>query len=208
MTEVGSRKRTHDAALGRQRNRNWWGPDVSEESDEENVKDTPGLMPWGVPPPNVPQVRVHSPTPEDQVPTPKRRHVEGEIGEPMHNMSLNEQAIQEDVPDTDMTTGSSYDIAPDRVYVHSLDDSDEENEEVTGDWKVNPYVTQRLDRATRPNRETVPPWLASAQDKPFIEDPGRVQSLVLWQPPVWHQKQEENASQTPDTPDREDRMEP
>ncbi|KAI3624717.1 hypothetical protein GLX27_003509 [Malassezia furfur] len=211
MSEGGSRKRKHDAALGKRRNVDWWGPDEAEESEDDDedaeLVDQPQ---WNVQHPTLPRLRVTSPPHEMRPPQHKRRHVEGEIGRPLHEMSLNEPVCTVEEPDTDMTTGSSYEISPNRVYVHSLDDSEEEvePEESYVYYDINPYVAERLSKASGPRKETVPKWLASAQDKSFVEDASQAQALVPWRPPAWQQVQEteEHAAPTDERRD-EDMME-
>lgn len=193
MSEGGSRKRKHDAALGKRRNVDWWGPDEAEDSEDDD-EDAELIDPslWNAQNPALPRVRVTSPAPETRPPQHKRRHIEGELGRPLHEMSLNEPVCTVEEPDTDMAAGSSYEISPDRVYVHSLDDSEEEldPEESYVYYDINPYVAERLSKASRPRKEAVPKWLASAQDKSLAENATQVQSLVPWRPPAWQQAQE------------------
>lgn len=113
----------------------------------------------------------------------KRRHVDHEIGGHMSHMSLNDyhQPLSEPIRDEDMSHGNTYEISPNRIYVHTLDDdsSDEEGSPSNENtWEVHPGVVQQLGA-----RMTVPRWIGLADESRPSESTS--QSLVLWRPPVW-----------------------
>jgi len=122
-------------------------------------------------------------TPMDAQHDRKRRHVEHK----MSNMSLGETNHSFITQDEEMTSGSSYDISPNRIYVHSLEDSSDEEDGGPQDmsfWEVNPAVSQRLESQARGRlAEKVPAWI-----KPNQSDEQEIpvsNSLVLWQPSPW-----------------------
>ena len=129
---------------------------------------------------NAPSSRGYAPV--DAQHDRKRRHVEYE----MSNMSLGETNPSM-VRDEEMTSGSSYDISPNRVYVNSLEDSSDEEDGGPQDmsfWEVNPLVARRLESKARAQQaEKGPPWIKPSQ--PNEQESPTPNSLVLWQPPPW-----------------------
>ncbi|WFD01106.1 hypothetical protein MYAM1_003867 [Malassezia yamatoensis] len=176
--------------LGKRRNRSWWGVEHNEESDfDDEADDAQGNM-LASSHRDSPSRRSPSPMPDSLPPQHKRRHIEGEIGAPLDDMSLNEPTFTVEEPDTEMATGGSYDISPYRVYVHSLEDSDDDQEETNEfPYTVHPYVSEQFSDARMPRKESIPKWLASAQDKAIAKDLESNQALVLYQPPIWQEAQ-------------------
>lgn len=117
----------------------------------------------------------------------KRRHVEHEIGPPMSNMSLSETYASSNMRDEEMTEGGSYEISPNRIYVHSLEDSSDEEDAAPQDmscWEVNPLVARRLESEAREQQA----WKVPSYIKPHHseeKESSQSGSLVLWQPPPW-----------------------
>lgn len=183
MLPAASRKRPRagDGIHGLPRSLDWWDERDNETNDgslEDEEEERRAMSP--------PPVNADMLTYTNAGPVHKRRHVEHEIGGSLHNMTLYEPWTN-DVPEAEMT-GASYEIAPDRIYVHSLDDDSEEDEESEpGMWHVNPYAAQKFGDAIQTPRTSVPPWLATAQEKAIFREPESRNSLVLWQPPVWQQ---------------------
>lgn len=123
----------------------------------------------------------------------KRRHIDREMNGHMLHMSLQDSSLgaleSTCIRDEDMTHGNSYEIAPDRIYVHSLDDEDD-SELVDNSWHVHPRIARQLNEEEYRRlhqRLDVPRWMAPS-DKP---DPPK--SLVLWKPPLWMPATEERA---------------
>lgn len=127
----------------------------------------------------------------------KRQHLEKELGNPLLQMSLQDgQPVyrQPDMyKDTDMAGGGWYEISPDRIYVHSLDDSDDEeaksHEQQHADYEINPGLASQIEANQRRHADghtAVARWLASKEDRDtglVGDDSNASQALVLWQPP-------------------------
>ncbi|WFD32815.1 hypothetical protein MSPP1_003866 [Malassezia sp. CBS 17886] len=114
----------------------------------------------------------------------KRRHLYHEIGGALSNMRLAEGGKSTGPTfDTDMGRGNSYEIEPNRVYVHSLDSSDDDEGAYAGpsEWAVNRYAAQQSQAARTAAKPDFPSWLPRAPE----DDGGNAQALVLWQPPTW-----------------------
>ena len=143
----------------RRRAHDWWGSDDlvdSSTSDDERYE----------PPRSRP--RTESPPPEAT--RCKRWYADPGIGAPLSTMTLNEPRRPPyivEINDDDMTNGSSYEISPNRVYVHSLDDSDEEQQ---SEYVVHPHVAEMLktSAALKPQHE--------------IPQPHESNALIRWQP--------------------------
>lgn len=116
----------------------------------------------------------------------KRRHLDQEMRDHMCGMRLDDapRTVSDacpDTPDEDMS-GTSYEIAPDRIYVHTLEDSDDESvaSQPSSSYEVHPVVAQRLEAEARAAQARTPSrWLTAANERP------PTQSLVLWRPPSW-----------------------
>ena len=74
----------------------------------------------------------------------KRRHIDREMNGHMLQMSIQDSRATAPestcIRDEDMTHGNSYEIAPDRIYVHSLDDDDDNPEVTDNSWQVHPRI--------------------------------------------------------------------
>ncbi|WFD45114.1 hypothetical protein MPSI1_003791 [Malassezia psittaci] len=189
------------SVLGKRRNRSWWGMEHAEESDlDDDADDVNGSTLTSSLVDDLSR-RSSSPMPDSLPPQHKRRHIEGEIGPPLDDMSLNEPTCTVEEPDTEMATGGSYDISPYRVYVHSLDDSDDDQEETEKvPYSVHPYVSGQLSSASMPRKESIPKWLATAQDEAMAKDLANNQSLVLYQAPIWQEEQSQPTETLQDEP--------
>lgn len=143
-----------------------------DEWDDDNMPSAPSML---------------GRTPIDTQHERKRRHVEHEIGPPMSSMTLGDTISPSIVKDEEMTSGSSYDISPHRVYVHSLEESNDEDDGGPQDmsyWEVNPVVARRLETQARVRQaEKVPTWIQP--DPPKDKEKPSSNSLVLWQPSPW-----------------------
>ena len=145
--------------------------------------------------------RAYSPPPweddstYDEGPSMKRRHIDREMNGHMLQMSIQDSRATAPestcIHDEDMTHGNSYEIAPDRIYVHSLDDDDDDNSDVTdSSWQVHPRIARHLNEEEfrrLHQRLNVPRWIAPSNE------PDPPKSLVLWKPPLWTPATEEPA---------------
>ena len=144
----------------RRRARNWWGSDdVVDSSTSDDDRYEP------------PRSRARTESPPVVDGQFKRRHVDPGIGGPLSTMTLNEtqgKSYVAEINDDDMPSGNSYEISPDRIYVHSLDDSDEEEQP---EYVINQHVAEKLRSP-------------SAFPSPPIPRPSESQALIRWQPYV------------------------
>lgn len=198
--QVAGRKRAYPgSALEPEGAGVWWrsqsrqvSPDAS--SDEESPWLAPGNSDDRGGSPTAPASALHA---------RKRRHVAREIGGKLSGMTLGEgrsrsTPLSQDDSDTEMAGGNSYEIAPDRIYVHSLEDSDEEADEGGHErYELNPSVATELARIRWDKKESVPRWIATDQDKKLAgnskEETGPSNALVLWQPPSWSPAEQDSA---------------
>lgn len=128
----------------------------------------------------------------------KRRHVDREMGGHMSHMSLNDTcknigtSTSTPIRDEDMSQRGSYEISPDRIYVHSLDEDDDGADdramqfEMRG-WEVHPSLAKHLDAGDIRRQESLrlPRWISPRPHN--APCPPSSQSLVLWRPPLWEE---------------------
>lgn len=167
-------------------------PDAS--SDEESAWRAPGNLDDRGGSPTAPASASHA---------RKRRHVAREIGGQLSGMTLGEGCsrsapLSQDDSDTEMAGGNSYEIEPNRVYVHSLEDSDEEADEGGYErYELNPSVASELARMRWDKKESVPRWIATDGEKKLAgsgkDETGPSNALVLWHPPAWSQVEQGGA---------------
>lgn len=175
MHGVNKRKREAES----HRSTTWWGSLDEELEDSELDSDNTSVS-SPPPPPSLPTSSI----PSYHLQWKKPRYVEREIGQPMSTMSLSPK-MADTLVDEDMSSGSSYEISPHRIYVHTLEDSDDEEREPesTPAWEVNPYVAKRLEEEARRQQEHRPvKWISPEKE---VVPSSESNSLVLWRPSVW-----------------------
>ena len=153
--------------------------DSGNETDNENVS-----LAWRSGKQLAPQVNATSQP--VLAPARKRRHVDHELRGGLSNMRIDDMKLlpSSEVNDLEMGDGNSYEISPNRVYVHTLDDSDDEERvkpRRVPHWEINSAVAKQLEAEARHKEITsVPKWIAESKPNKQLE-----QALVLWRPSPW-----------------------
>lgn len=146
--------------MKRRRTRTWWdsGDGTGESTSDDDIHETTDHC-----------TRADSPFVEEG--THKRRHIDPGLGQPLSSLTLNEHRALPyvtELNEDEMPSGSSYEISPDRIYVHTLDDSDEEDKP---DYELNPYVAEKLRSSA-----------AIDSHLPSVKLTENSQALILWRP--------------------------
>lgn len=146
--------------MKRRRTRTWWdsGDATGESTSDDDIHEVADHC-----------TRADSPFVEEGA--HKRRHIDPGLGQPLSSLTLNEHCVHPyvtEINEDEMLSGSSYEISPDRIYVHTLDDSDEEDRP---DYELNPYVAEKLRSSA-----------AMDSQLPSMKPAEKSQALILWRP--------------------------
>ena len=147
--------------MKRRRTRTWWdsGDATGESTSDDDIHEIGDHY-----------TRADSPFVEEG--THKRRHIDPGLGQPLSSLTLNEHRAPPyvtELNEDEMPSGGSYEISPDRIYVHTLDDSDEEDK--PRDYELNPFVAEKLRSSA-----------AMDSQLPSMKPAENSQALILWRP--------------------------